>query len=206
MAVDGAELRGSEYSNVPAPSGCGYNDSLEAADITSEEESSDDDYSSDGENYNHPLGMDGNLMNTHSEDFLGTVMRPLQHELVDRAMDELYSVFTAPSPAMRSHAGSDGTTASQSGPPASGSVSISGNGNRDRKRHLDDDDISRGGDNGNEDGNRPNKRPRLGDGNPKIRSVNNQKFACPFYKRFPEKYKNFRSCPGPGWDEIHRVK
>ncbi|KAH7006971.1 hypothetical protein EDB80DRAFT_893436 [Ilyonectria destructans] len=32
------------------------------------------------------------------------------------------------------------------------------------------------------------------------------KLACPYYKRNRRKYKIWTSCPGPGWDEIHRVK
>ncbi|KAK4119403.1 hypothetical protein N657DRAFT_259737 [Parathielavia appendiculata] len=32
------------------------------------------------------------------------------------------------------------------------------------------------------------------------------KFACPYFKRNPKKYRNWTSCPGPGWDEVHRVK
>ncbi len=33
-----------------------------------------------------------------------------------------------------------------------------------------------------------------------------KKFACPYFKRNPKKYRNWTSCPGPGWDEVHRVK
>jgi hypothetical protein len=33
-----------------------------------------------------------------------------------------------------------------------------------------------------------------------------RRFACPYFKHDPQKYKYFRSCPGPGWDRIHRVK
>ncbi|KAK4158993.1 hypothetical protein QBC43DRAFT_223071 [Cladorrhinum sp. PSN259] len=33
-----------------------------------------------------------------------------------------------------------------------------------------------------------------------------QKFACPYFKRNPRKYRNWTSCPGPGWEEVHRVK
>jgi hypothetical protein len=33
-----------------------------------------------------------------------------------------------------------------------------------------------------------------------------KKFACPFYKHNPVRYQNIRSCPGPGWDTIHRLK
>ncbi|KAK7453850.1 hypothetical protein Landi51_03790 [Colletotrichum acutatum] len=33
-----------------------------------------------------------------------------------------------------------------------------------------------------------------------------QKFACPYYKNDPVRYKSHRTCVGPGWHEIHRVK
>ncbi|KAL2196686.1 hypothetical protein P885DRAFT_36905 [Corynascus similis CBS 632.67] len=33
-----------------------------------------------------------------------------------------------------------------------------------------------------------------------------RKFACPYFKRNPRKYRQWTSCPGPGWDEVHRVK
>ncbi|KAK0660058.1 hypothetical protein QBC41DRAFT_43970 [Cercophora samala] len=32
------------------------------------------------------------------------------------------------------------------------------------------------------------------------------KFACPYFKRNPRKYQKWTSCPGPGWEEVHRVK
>ncbi|KAL2880519.1 hypothetical protein SGCOL_004240 [Colletotrichum sp. CLE4] len=35
---------------------------------------------------------------------------------------------------------------------------------------------------------------------------NRPKFACPFYKHNPVRYKSHRTCIGPGWPEIHRVK
>ncbi|KAK3358519.1 hypothetical protein B0T24DRAFT_540256 [Lasiosphaeria ovina] len=33
-----------------------------------------------------------------------------------------------------------------------------------------------------------------------------KKFACPYFKRNRRKYHKWTSCPGPGWDEVHRVK
>lgn len=33
-----------------------------------------------------------------------------------------------------------------------------------------------------------------------------RKFACPYFKRNPQKYLTRRSCVGPGWDEVRRVK
>lgn len=32
------------------------------------------------------------------------------------------------------------------------------------------------------------------------------KFACPFYKHAPDQYRNRRTCPGPGWPTVHRMK
>lgn len=33
-----------------------------------------------------------------------------------------------------------------------------------------------------------------------------RKFACPFCKHDPAKYKNVKTCCGPGWEDVHRVK
>lgn len=33
-----------------------------------------------------------------------------------------------------------------------------------------------------------------------------RKLACPYYLRHPKKYMEERSCPGPGWDSVHRLK
>ncbi|KAK3349258.1 S-adenosyl-L-methionine-dependent methyltransferase [Lasiosphaeria hispida] len=49
---------------------------------------------------------------------------------------------------------------------------------------------------------RRRKRPRLSSSS----SGETKRLACPYYKRNPRKYGKWTSCPGPGWDEIHRVK
>lgn len=54
-------------------------------------------------------------------------------------------------------------------------------------------------DGGNDD--RRRKRPRL-----LSSAAETKRLACPYYKRNPRKYCKWTSCPGPGWDEIHRVK
>ena len=33
-----------------------------------------------------------------------------------------------------------------------------------------------------------------------------RRFACPFFKRNPRRYHQWRSCPGPGWASVHRIK
>lgn len=35
---------------------------------------------------------------------------------------------------------------------------------------------------------------------------NGRKFACPFSKHDPAKYRNVKTCCGPGWNDVHRVK
>lgn len=35
---------------------------------------------------------------------------------------------------------------------------------------------------------------------------NSRRFACPFCKHEPAKYKNVKTCCGPGWLDVHRVK
>ncbi|KAK4235680.1 hypothetical protein C8A03DRAFT_17599 [Achaetomium macrosporum] len=39
-----------------------------------------------------------------------------------------------------------------------------------------------------------------------IREANGRKFACPFCKHDPAKYRSIKTCCGPGWDDVHRVK
>jgi hypothetical protein len=44
------------------------------------------------------------------------------------------------------------------------------------------------------------KRDRLGPGSAA------HKFACPYFKRNPQKCTRWRACCGPGWISVHRVK
>ncbi|KAM7189214.1 hypothetical protein V8F33_010216 [Rhypophila sp. PSN 637] len=53
------------------------------------------------------------------------------------------------------------------------------------------------------DGRRKRQKAATEDTTPK---TGNRKFACPYYKRNRKKYCKWTSCPGPGWEEVHRVK
>ncbi|KAF4470684.1 hypothetical protein FALBO_2398 [Fusarium albosuccineum] len=65
------------------------------------------------------------------------------------------------------------------------------------RRHEEDD---KDDDSGGDDGESPDpKRQRKEDPDAK-------KFACPFYKHNPQEFKEFRTCMGPGWTSIHRIK
>ena len=55
-----------------------------------------------------------------------------------------------------------------------------------------------------EDG--PNKRRRGSTTTITDESETGARFACPFYKHDPDRYRNRRTCPGPGWPSVHRMK
>ncbi|KAH7156173.1 hypothetical protein EDB81DRAFT_786192 [Dactylonectria macrodidyma] len=99
--------------------------------------------------------------------------------------------------------GCDGANQSSSQPASSGFGS--GNGTSrwaGQKRHhrLDDD----GEDGNGEDDSRSRK-----DNNKKAKMLNDDsrlRFACPYYKHDPQRFKDHRTCIGPGWPSVHRVK
>jgi hypothetical protein len=39
-----------------------------------------------------------------------------------------------------------------------------------------------------------------------VQNCENRKYACPYFKYNPTKYREWRVCPGPGWADIHRLK
>lgn len=60
-------------------------------------------------------------------------------------------------------------------------------------------------DNGNTDRKIAGKRPLVDQDEVETGEVL-RKLACPFYKRRPLIYQTWRSCPGPGWGDVHRLK
>ncbi|KAK3986407.1 hypothetical protein QBC44DRAFT_248364 [Cladorrhinum sp. PSN332] len=56
------------------------------------------------------------------------------------------------------------------------------------------------------DGRRKKAKKTTPDASGAVGGGGKQKFACPYFKRNPRKYRNWTSCPGPGWEEVHRVK
>lgn len=58
---------------------------------------------------------------------------------------------------------------------------------------------------GNDEGDAPQKR-RRGSATTNEESETGAKFACPFYKHEPDRYRSRRTCPGPGWPTVHRMK
>ena len=77
-------------------------------------------------------------------------------------------------------------------------------GTTNRKRHFSDGACKEGRRDDDDGDNRRKKRPNIqhyGSG-----SEESRKLACPYYKRNRRKYCNWTSCPGPGWNEVHRLK
>ncbi|KAK5656835.1 hypothetical protein OQA88_4383 [Cercophora sp. LCS_1] len=48
--------------------------------------------------------------------------------------------------------------------------------------------------------------PDPGKGPSDANDQDNAAYACPYFKYSPHKYKSWRTCPGPGWPDVHRVK
>ncbi|RFU31470.1 hypothetical protein B7463_g4863, partial [Scytalidium lignicola] len=73
-----------------------------------------------------------------------------------------------------------------------------------RKRHLDADGYRRkNSPSDEEDGGHNDGRGRMGSKGLAEPKCN---LACPFFKHNPRKYMYWRSCPGPGWNTVHRIK
>jgi hypothetical protein len=51
-----------------------------------------------------------------------------------------------------------------------------------------------------------NKRRRISITTTTEDSESGPRFACPFFKHDPNRYRNRRTCPGPGWPTVHRMK
>ncbi|KAH9227837.1 hypothetical protein K456DRAFT_1847808 [Colletotrichum gloeosporioides 23] len=68
-----------------------------------------------------------------------------------------------------------------------------------KRQHREDGEEPDQSDNEDDDAHNhaQKKRTKTGDG---------RKFACPFFKFDQERYQSQRTCCGPGWDEIHRLK
>jgi hypothetical protein len=70
---------------------------------------------------------------------------------------------------------------------------------RQRRRH-DDDSSGQEDERGNDGEGGEKKRPRMDSDNNRLR------FACPFFKHSRGKHIRKRSCCGPGFVSIHRLK
>lgn len=127
------------------------------------------------------------------------ILLDLKQDLIKRVMADFLSMIgCAGGHASEGPASSSFPCRGQSS--GSSNQNCSGGGGRNLKRvaesegHADDEE--------NEDGSNESKRLRRFD----QRQSNERKFACPYFKRNPAKDHEWRSCYGPGYKSVHRVK
>ncbi|KAK0634327.1 hypothetical protein B0T17DRAFT_2464 [Bombardia bombarda] len=97
--------------------------------------------------------------------------------------------------------------------PGKGGSGSSG-GRRKRARASDDQDSAvedccgGGADKGSGGVNPKNTKKRLRRSEPvaAVPAAPRRRFACPFSKHDPARYKSVKTCCGPGWTDVHRVK
>lgn len=130
-----------------------------------------------------------------------TRMSLKKRELVRRLMAEFYSMFY-PKSGLITH-GRPNSSATQQNTETNLSANGPRSDNGGGKRKASDEDSPRRENDGDENS---NKHPKPSLSGPDDDSGTPKKFACPYFKRNPRKYQRFRSCPGPGWDTVHRVK
>ena len=135
------------------------------------------------------------------------VISPMTRHIVDRIMNGLHFIFDLKSGIITCT--SDGSTSSAS--PSSNfnssqGSSTSGTSNAGSKRSRGDggdgDSLSPGDNGDNDRGKRPKRNPT----SPNSEDGHSLKYACPYFKRNPQRYKQRRSCAGPGWSDISRIK
>ncbi|KIW06211.1 uncharacterized protein PV09_02688 [Verruconis gallopava] len=127
----------------------------------------------------------------------------IRRDVVKLVVQELNGISSHAheSNAYTNHAG--GQLPSQGGPSngeSSGGQWAGNNGGNKRQardRGNDEQDDREEGD--------PGKRRKLNNGAIHS-SILRSRFACPFYKRNPDNHQRWRSCRGPGWEEVRRVK
>ena len=126
--------------------------------------------------------------------------------LLERLMRYFHSIFAACPPQTRTHGSGSGSVSSGSGRSGDTGTVQSEQLNDynvetrrlldNRKRRPEDEDGDDEGDGSNR------KRPRQHDDDKEAPL----RLACPFFKKNPRRYRLSRSCPGPGWSTVHRVK
>jgi hypothetical protein len=144
---------------------------------------------------------------------IGPILDPLKRALVDRVMVEFHTLFEATwieSASAAHEAGNERNSSPNSTRAARSSSKSSSFANRGGKRGMSDRDADVPDDENEE--NNP-KRLRL-NSTQQDTSGEVLKLACPFHKHNPQKYginhstgsTTYRTCAGPGWDTVGRMK
>jgi hypothetical protein len=117
--------------------------------------------------------------------------------IISDTMRELHKRFRSVA-----YAGSVTTKSSVNGSSAAESGTSSGFGDGKRKRSTASGERNAEDMDGEDDTGTNGRR----DKGREIGMTESSKFACPYFKYDTHKYKNWKTCPGPGWNDVHRVK
>jgi hypothetical protein len=128
--------------------------------------------------------------------------------LLDRLMHYFHSILASNPSHLRTHGAHDSPSTHGSGSSTVGHRTQASStqrdrasrqlGEGDRKRLQEDDDGDDEGDGGSRK--KPRHKTQSSDEDAPMR------LACPFFKKNPRRFRTSRSCPGPGWATVHRVK
>jgi hypothetical protein len=129
----------------------------------------------------------------------------VQQALIDRAMVEIDSNRTQQSNLRQStnSGSSSGVGPSQPRHPTSNGESDSGGIGKDGAKAVSNG--SNSGSNGQGEGSSGGSNLNPGS-KPLGTSGAGRLLACPYFKRNPESHRKYKSCAGPGWKDIHRLK
>jgi hypothetical protein len=132
--------------------------------------------------------------------FISPVIEAYKREAVESLMTEFEALLDH-SLGVRSRATSTGSLNSSS-PPRSPAEQPSQQGISGRGKRKERDEDESGSSRGDGDDDRY-KKVQVEDNS---QDLSPRKLACPYYRRNSQKHKKHRSCAGPGWISVHRVK
>jgi hypothetical protein len=153
------------------------------------------DYVTDSENSFYALSPNTSEL----EAIFAPVVEKARRATVERLMSEVHTLLDQQALTRSRASGSE--TSQPRSPPSENRIPVSlKRSSTDGSTEEDVDDVSKGNGNGNDE---PRKKARPLDTFP---NGLRRKLACPFYQRNPSKHQAIRSCAGPGWPTIHRIK
>ncbi|KAH7117684.1 hypothetical protein B0J11DRAFT_89705 [Dendryphion nanum] len=157
------------------------------------------DYSITDDSEDELANMESPILSKATIKTIDLIMRKIEINL--RYAAYLQHAGGAQSSGRRQGSGS-GATSSRRG----STQGLGGNQGGKRKGRNGADDGSLHPDDGDQDEDGPSKRRRVSIATTDESEASGPRFACPFFKHDPMKYRNRRTCPGPGWPSVHRMK
>ncbi|KAI9685725.1 MAG: hypothetical protein M1822_004285 [Bathelium mastoideum] len=177
------------------------------ADYTSsEDDSCEDDSSSDEEGDDSSSSPRKTSAVPKSPGWLRQIVSPLEKQLLNSVLNEALKLRFDGISGVRSHAGSDEITNSGSSSAGGSGSEEGGRDGGNLKRGMTGDSSPKGRDDNGANKDDPNKRQKRQSRSSVGTDFSQENLACPFYKRNPDLYRDKRSCPGPGWPSVSRLK